>query len=321
MATKQEVIGTIREGNTRVTRTFGWLTEEQLNTRVHFDEIGWTAKELLAHLAGRAPGHERMVGMAGSGAGLPADFNVNEYNQRAVTERVGKSRDALLAEFLAVHDALIERVAGMSDEQLSQTMQWRQGVIPLSDVLRGSGGQHSINHAAEVEKVLGISAHALPDANGLQSPFAALHHVALVTNDMKKTVAFYRDVLGSQVAMGHRLPRPDNARHYFITVAPNTVFAFFEFPNAEMPSYKDATLPSTGRALDHISFFAEDDAQFDTWYERLQKADVKHLSPIRDMGIVRAFFFADPNDIVLEVMSAKPGGMRFPALDDPDPAY
>ena len=52
---------------------------------------------------------------------------------------------------------------------------------------------------------------------------------------MKKTVAFYRDVLGSQVAMGHRLPRAGNERHYFITVAPNTMFAFFEFPDAELP--------------------------------------------------------------------------------------
>ncbi|MHB8645350.1 MAG: VOC family protein, partial [Thermomicrobiales bacterium] len=269
MATKQEITDTIRQGNQRVTQTFSGLTDAQLNTRVHFDEIGWTAKQLLAHLAGRAPGHARMIGMAESGGGMPADFDLNAYNQRIVDERADKSRDALIAEFLTVHEALIERVQGMSDAQLSKTMQWRGGEIPLSDVLRGSGGQHSINHAAEAEKVLGF-----PDRNGLQSPFAALHHVALVTNDMKKTVAFYRDVLGSTVALGHRIPRPGNHRHYFITVAPNTVFAFFEFPDAELPAHKDATLPSTGRALDHIAFFAGSNEQFDTWYQRLTEAEV-----------------------------------------------
>ncbi|MCA1668467.1 MAG: VOC family protein [Thermomicrobia bacterium] len=93
------------------------------------------------------------------------------------------------------------------------------------------------------------SGHEAADRDHLPSPFAALHHVALVTNDMKKTVAFYRDVLGSEVAMGHRLGRPGNERHYFITVAPNTVFAFFEFPDAEMPAYKDATLPAIVRRL------------------------------------------------------------------------
>ena len=316
MATKQEIIATIREGNARVMQTFGGLSDEQLNRKIYDGEHGWTAKEILAHLASRAPGYERMIGMAESGSGFPAGFNIDAYNQERVDERMGKSRDALLADFLTTHVALIERVEGLPDEMLAKTIQRPQGAVPLSDILRGSGGRHSITHAADVERALG-----LPDRNGLRSPFAALHHVALVTNDMKKTVAFYRDVLGSEVAMGHRLGRPGNERHYFITVAPNTVFAFFEFPDAELPAHKDATLPSTGRALDHIAFFAGSDEQFDTWYERLQQAGVAHLSPIRDMGIVRAFFFDDPNGIVLEVMAGKGEGMRFPTLDDPDPAY
>jgi catechol 2,3-dioxygenase-like lactoylglutathione lyase family enzyme len=158
------------------------------------------------------------------------------------------------------------------------------------------------------------------DQNGLPSPFAALHHVAVVTNDMKKTVAFYRDVLGSEVAMGHRLDRPGHERHYFITVAPNTVFAFFEFPDAELPAYKDATLPSTGRSLDHICFHVEDDAAFDAWYTRIGEKGVDNRSEIIERGPSRSFFFSDPNNIVFEV--ATPGmGRRFPVLEDPDPAY
>lgn len=163
--------------------------------------------------------------------------------------------------------------------------------------------------------------YSLPDRFGLAAPFAALHHVALVTNDMRKTVAFYRDVLGSEIAMGHRLDRPGNERHYFITVAPNTVFAFFEFPDAALPAYKEATLPSTGRALDHISFIAPSDEAFTAWHQRLTQAGVDNLSPIRQMGPgTRAFFFSDPNGIVLEVMRMG-DEMRFPILSDPDPAY
>ena len=160
-----------------------------------------------------------------------------------------------------------------------------------------------------------------------RAPFASLHHVALVTNDMKKTVAFYRDLLGGEVVMAHRMPRPGNERHYFIRVTPAAVFAFFEFPDAELPAHKEATLPSTGRALDHIAFFAPSEAAFAEWYSRLEAADVAHLTSIRTMGIgIRAFFFTDPNGIVLEVMSPPPSGdpARFPAtpiLDDPDPAY
>ncbi len=164
------------------------------------------------------------------------------------------------------------------------------------------------------------SGHEAADRDGLPSPFAAIHHVAVVTNDMKKTVAFYRNVLGSEVAMGHRLDRPGNERHYFITVAPNTVFAFFEFPDAAMPSYKDATLPSTGRSLDHVCFHTKSNKEFDAWYAWLGAKGVDNLSEIIERGPSRSFFFSDPNNIVFEVATPSVG-QRFPILTDPDPAY
>ncbi len=161
----------------------------------------------------------------------------------------------------------------------------------------------------------------------LQGPFGPLHHVALVTNDMKRTVAFYRDLLGAEVVMSHRLPRPGNERHYFIRVSPTTVFAFFEFPEAELPAYKEATLPSTGRALDHIAFFAPSEESFNEWHRRLGEAGVAGLTPVQPLGFgIRAYFFADPNGIVLEVM-LPPAGVdpaNFPSaaiLEDPEPAY
>ncbi len=161
---------------------------------------------------------------------------------------------------------------------------------------------------------------SLADRSGLKAPFAALHHVALITNDMKKTVAFYRDVLGSEVAMSHRMPRAANERHYFITVAPNVVFAFFEFPDAEVPEYQPPMIHKTGRAFDHVAFLVPDEAAFTAMYARLT-GQVEHLSAIQDLGPARAFFFADPNGIVLEVMVEKGDGFAFPRLDDPDPAY
>ncbi len=119
------------------------------------------------------------------------------------------------------------------------------------------------------------------DRNGLKAPFAALHHVALITNDMAKTVAFYRDVLGSEMAMSHRMPRDANERHYFITVAPNVVFAFFEFPDAEVPEYQPPMIHKTGRAFDHVAFLVPDEAAFTAMYTRLHGAGGQ---PERDPG-------------------------------------
>jgi len=165
-----------------------------------------------------------------------------------------------------------------------------------------------------------MTAYALPDKHGLAAPFAALHHVALVTNDMQATVAFYRDVLGSEIAMAHRVAREDNARHYFITVAPNTVFAFFEFPEAELPGYEPPTLPKSGRALDHISFFVENEEQLNAWKARLESHGIAYTE-MHNPGMVQAIFFPDPNNIIIEIMIERGEGMRFPIHADPDPAY
>lgn len=159
---------------------------------------------------------------------------------------------------------------------------------------------------------------SLPDRDGMAAPFSMLHHVAVVTNDMAKTVAFYRDVLGSEVAMAHRLSRADAPRHYFITVAPNCVFAFFEFTEAEMPPFMEATVRKSGRSLDHICFFVPTAADLAAWHERLTAAGV----PIHGHEPGNTLFFPDPNNIVIQISVAPPGGkMGFPVHGDPDPAY
>lgn len=163
MATKGEIIESIQQGIAKVDATFGSLSDQQLRTQVHDEEEGWTAKEILAHLAGRQAGYDRMLATAehpeqpaGSGTAptTPAGFNVNDWNSARVAERIDHSRDELLAEFRQVHEGLIERVRALPDDALNQTIQRGDRQIPLGDALRMGGGIHSINHAETVEQAL-----------------------------------------------------------------------------------------------------------------------------------------------------------------------
>lgn len=157
---------------------------------------------------------------------------------------------------------------------------------------------------------------ALADRHGLKAPFAALHHVALVTNDMEATVTFYRDVLGSEIAMAHR-QGANNVRHYFITVAPNTVFAFFEFSDAETPEWIEATRPKSNRHLDHVDFYVESRDDIDRWTARLEE----HNIPIKRTIGGDSIFFQDPNNMVIQLSVGPEDKEPFPIHDDPDPAY
>jgi hypothetical protein len=155
MATKQEIVSTIQAGIDQVQQTFGSLSDEQLETTVYDGDGGWTAKEILAHLASRRPGYERMIGVAEGSASFPTgNVDFNAMNQTAVDQIVGQSRDDLLAQFREVHEGLKVRVQGLPDDLLGKTISLPMGDRVLGDVLLGSGGRHSINHSVDVEKAI-----------------------------------------------------------------------------------------------------------------------------------------------------------------------
>jgi hypothetical protein len=166
MATKAEIIEAIRRGEDRVIATFSALSPEQLATRVHDDEGDqWTAKHVLAHLAGRAEGYQRLLQRAQGAQAAPAQatsqpagggFNVDEWNRRQVSPRVDRPVDALLEEFRRVHEDLVRQVEALPDDLLARMVPYPPPERPLGDVIMRSGGTHSINHTAVVEQALGL---------------------------------------------------------------------------------------------------------------------------------------------------------------------
>ncbi len=157
MVSRAEIEGGIQAGINRVESTFSQLTEEQLDTKVHDGPNGWTARHILAHLAGRHETYELLISMAEESHGAPpGNLDMDSWNQRLVNERLKRSRDDLLREFRSTHERLIERVAGMRDDHLRRVLVLPNRETTLGDVLIGSGGMHSIQHAEEVEEALGI---------------------------------------------------------------------------------------------------------------------------------------------------------------------
>lgn len=160
MTAKQEIIDAIEQGIQKVEQTYNGLSEDQLATKVHADqgEGGWSAREVLAHMAGRSASHDMMFSMAeGQAPSGGGDFNPDAWNKRFVDERAGRDKDELLAEFRQVHERLIQRVRDTPDEELQKTIMGPRGETTLADMLKGSGGMHSINHAREVEEAMNLT--------------------------------------------------------------------------------------------------------------------------------------------------------------------
>jgi hypothetical protein len=158
VATHTEITDAIRAGINQVQATFGRLDDQQLELHVHDGSDGWTAREVLAHLAGRQAIYDLLISMAmNSNGATPGDFDVDSWNQKLVAERNERSREQLLEEFTSVHEQLIDRVSKLRDDQLQLSIVLPNRESTLGDVLLGSGGMHSIQHAEEVEHVAGTS--------------------------------------------------------------------------------------------------------------------------------------------------------------------
>ncbi len=140
--------------------------------------------------------------------------------------------------------------------------------------------------------------------------------VALVTNDMEKTVRFYRDVLGMSVVVtgtyagginGQRL------RHYFFSLGSAVCVSFFEWPGVELPARKDAGVPAGGRQFDHVIIGVDSEETLMAIQKRVLEAGVQ-AGDIVTHGFARVFYFEDPNGISL--------GFAFFTRDlETDPAF
>src|SRR5260370_25783108 len=91
-----------------------------------------------------------------------------------------------------------------------------------------------------------------------------IHHLALVTDDMRMTLDFYVRVLGMPIVHGLRTPsRPagashahgigapphSNIAHYFLDMVGDSLLAFFEYPKGIAKVDRD-----TIGAMQHVSF-------------------------------------------------------------------
>jgi hypothetical protein len=159
MADKAAIVDTIQQGTDQVRRTFGSLSDEQLRTKIHEGERGWTARDVLAHLAARQAVNDRLLRMAsGDAAPIAAIPSMDDWNQTLIDARRASDRDTLLAEFQAVQDALIAQVQTLSDDQLARPVPLPQGEMLLGDLLGMAGGAHAGHHAQEVEQAIARAA-------------------------------------------------------------------------------------------------------------------------------------------------------------------
>jgi catechol 2,3-dioxygenase-like lactoylglutathione lyase family enzyme len=153
--------------------------------------------------------------------------------------------------------------------------------------------------------------------------FRGINHLALVSSDMARTVAFYRDILGMPLIKTIELPA-GMGQHFFFDCGNGDSLAFFWFPDAPPPAPGIAapanrpdqgSLTSAQGSMNHVAFDVPADA-IDTYVERLRAAGIDWTDVANhddsEWGVsddlhpgvfVRSVYFQDPDGILLEFAS------------------
>jgi catechol 2,3-dioxygenase-like lactoylglutathione lyase family enzyme len=148
--------------------------------------------------------------------------------------------------------------------------------------------------------------------------FKGIHHLALVTRDMDKTIYFWRDLLGMRLVAGLGEP---GYRHYFFEISENDFLAFFEWPDAAPVPERDHGYPAKGpRVFDHISFGLAGEEELWALQSRLSAADFP-VSGVIDHGFIKSIYTWDPNGAPIEFSVGTPGVdvRRDPQMRDKSP--
>jgi len=129
-----------------------------------------------------------------------------------------------------------------------------------------------------------------------------IHHVAYRCRDAKRTVEFYRDVLGMDFVLAiaeDAVPstgEPDPYMHVFLDAGGGNVLAFFELPNAPEMG-RDETTPAW---VQHIAFKVAD---MDSLLAAKARAEAHGLDVVGPThhGIFKSIYFFDPDGHRLEL--------------------
>lgn len=149
--------------------------------------------------------------------------------------------------------------------------------------------------------------------------YRGIHHLAMATNDMDRTIRFWRDLLGMRLVVG--MGRAGH-RQYFFEISENALLGFFEWPEVEPVPEKDHGYPARGPLVfDHVAFEV---TREDELWELKEKLDTAGfwVSEVIDHGFIHSIYSFDPNGIPIEFSCAVShvDVRKHPRMIDPSPS-
>jgi catechol 2,3-dioxygenase-like lactoylglutathione lyase family enzyme len=152
--------------------------------------------------------------------------------------------------------------------------------------------------AIEAERDRIRAAHLRPPAHRPASSARGLHHTALISSDVERTIRFYQDLLGFPLT--ELIDNRDYAgsSHFFFDIGNRNLLAFFDFPGLDVGAYAEVL-----GGLHHLAISVEQ-TRWDEIVARLTAAGVEHV-----VHSEVSVYFRDPDGARIELIADPLGEM------------
>lgn len=125
-----------------------------------------------------------------------------------------------------------------------------------------------------------------------------LHHTALVSSDVERTVRFYQDLLGFPLVELIENRDYPGSSHFFFDIGNGNLLAFFDFPGLDLGPYQEVL-----GGLHHVAISLEL-SQWETLRDRLTDAEVEFVEHSEV-----SMYFRDPDGARIELIADPLGQM------------
>jgi catechol 2,3-dioxygenase-like lactoylglutathione lyase family enzyme len=139
-----------------------------------------------------------------------------------------------------------------------------------------------------------------------------IHHTAISTADLERSVRFYRDLLGFEEIFTSGWERgadradkitglTDSSARLVMLKAGNAYIEIFQYSSPQARA-GDPNRPACDHGITHLCLDVRD---IQAEYERLKTAGVAFNCPPQDMGGVSATYGRDPDGNIVELLEVK----------------
>jgi catechol 2,3-dioxygenase-like lactoylglutathione lyase family enzyme len=140
--------------------------------------------------------------------------------------------------------------------------------------------------------------HLKPPGERPPTTARGLHHTALVSGDVERTVRFYQDVLGFPLTEMIENRDYPGSTHFFFDIGNGNLLAFFDFPGLDVGPYAEVL-----GGLHHCAISVEPE-EWRKAVKRLEEAGVPH-----EVHSEVSVYFTDPDGARIELICDPLGEM------------